>query len=36
MKTAELRQNGYAIDCEYEGTTADGRRVHRYRLAGAA
>lgn len=33
---AELRQAGYLIDCRYEGTTAEGRRVYRYVLRGRA
>ena len=30
---AELRANGLAVECQYEGQTAEGRRVYRYVLA---
>lgn len=29
---AELRANGLGIECQYEGRTAEGRRVYRYVL----
>ena len=29
---AELRANGYNVECRYHGTTPEGRRVYRYRL----
>lgn len=32
---AELRQNGIAVSCTYEGT-ARGRRIYRYKLEEAA
>lgn len=32
---AELRANGYDVECAYQGTTAEGRRVYRYRLVEA-
>lgn len=31
---SELRQNGFLIDCDYEGRTSTGRRIYRYRLIG--
>ena len=33
---AELRANGHDVQCEYQGTTPEGRRVYRYRLVGTA
>ena len=29
---AELRQNGYNIECRYEGQSDEGMRIYRYRL----
>jgi hypothetical protein len=29
---AELRANGYTIDCQYEGRTSAGRKCYRYTL----
>jgi hypothetical protein len=31
----ELRQNGYDIDCKYNGKTAEGRKIYMYRLEAA-
>lgn len=33
---AELRANGYNVECKYQGMTSEGRRVYRYRLVEAA
>lgn len=30
---SELRQNGYIVSCDFEGTTPTGAKVYRYRLA---
>lgn len=32
---AELRANGFTINCQPEGATDDGMRIYRYRLAEA-
>lgn len=31
---SELRQNGYVIDCKYQGLTSTGRKIFRYHLRG--
>jgi hypothetical protein len=31
---SELRQNGYNIECEYDGINHDGRKIFRYTFKG--
>jgi len=31
---AELRSNGYNVDCRYEGQSEEGMRIYRYRIIG--
>jgi hypothetical protein len=31
---SELRQNGYHIDCKYDGINHDGRKIFRYTFKG--
>lgn len=31
---AEIRANGVAVECRYEGKTEDGSRVYRYAIPG--
>jgi hypothetical protein len=33
---SELRQNGYLIECRYEGQSQTGRKVYRYLYQGRA